>query len=63
MKKITIKKLQENNIIFRQGFVISSHNIKKIDLVKVPKSMSKKEKVKHLTQSLIKFGWVLVEDK
>ena len=63
MKKIIIKKLQENNIIFKQGFVISSHNIKKMDLVKVPKSMSKTEKVKHLTQSLIKFGWKLVEDK
>jgi hypothetical protein len=63
MKKITIKKLQEDNIIFKNGFVISSHNIKKIDLVKVPKSISKEEKVKHLTQSLIKMGWKLVEDK
>ena len=63
MNKINIKELQEDNIIFKQGSVISSHNIKKIDLVNLPKFMSRTEKTKHLTQSLIKLGWKLVEDK
>ena len=36
---------------------------RQIDLVKIPKTMSRKEKIKHLTKSLIKLGWKLVEDK
>ena len=63
MKKIIIKELQEDNSIFKQGSLISSQNIKKIDLVNLPKFMSRTEKIEHLTQSLIKLGWKLVEDK
>ena len=56
MKKIIWKELKEDDPIFKQGFIISSHNRKQIDLVKIPKTMSRKEKIKHLTQSLIKLG-------
>ena len=63
MKKIIWKELKEDDPIFKQGFIISSHNRKQIDLVKIPKTMSRKEKIKYLTKSLIKLGWKLVEDK
>ena len=63
MKKIIWKELKEDDPIFKQGFIISSHNKKQIDLVKIPKKMSRKEKIKYLTKSLIKLGWKFVEDK
>ena len=63
MKKIIWKELKEDDPIFKQGFIISTHNRRQIDLVKIPKTMSRKEKIKHLAKSLIKLGWKLVEDK
>ena len=63
MKKIIWKELKEDNPIFKQGFIISSHNRKQIDLVKIPKTMSRKEKIKHLTKSLINLGWKFRGDK
>ena len=57
MKKIIWKELKEDHPIFKQGFIISSHNKRQIDLVKIPKNTSRKEKIKHLTKSLIKMGW------
>ncbi len=63
MKKIVWKELKEDDLIFKQGFIISSHNKRQIDLVKIPKKMSRSEKIKHLTKSLIKLGWKFVEDK
>ena len=57
MKKIIWKELKEEDPIYIQGFVISSHNKRQIDLVKIPKKISSKEKIKHLTKSLIKLGW------
>ena len=35
MKKIIWKELKEDDPIFKQGFIISSHNRKQIDLVKI----------------------------
>ena len=63
MKKIIWKELKENDPIFKQGFVISSNNIRQIDLVKIPKTMSRKEKIKHLIKSLIKLGWKYTGDE
>ena len=63
MKKIIWKELKEEDPIFKQGFIISSHNKRQFDLVKIPKTMSRSEKIKHLTKSLIKLGWKFVEDK
>ena len=63
MKKIIWKELKENDPIFKQGFIISSRNRKQIDLVKIPKTMSRKEKIKHLTKSLINLGWKFRGDK
>ena len=57
MKKIKWKEFKEDEPIFKQGFVISSHNKRQIDLVKIPKKISSKGKIKHLTKSLIKLGW------
>lgn len=61
--KYKLKVAKECDPIYKQGFVISSHNRRQIDLVKIPKTMSRKEKIKHLTKSLIKLGWKLMEDK
>ena len=63
MKKIIWKELKEDDPIFKQGFVISSNDIRQIDLVKIPKTMSRKEKIKHLIKSLIKLGWKYTGDK
>ena len=57
MKKIIWKELKEDDPIFKQGFIISSNNKRQIDLVKIPIKISRKEKIKHLTKSLIKLGW------
>ena len=57
MKKIIWKELKKDDPIFKQGFVISSHNKRQIDLVKITIKISRKEKIKHLTKSLIKLGW------
>ena len=62
MKKIIWKELKEDDPIFKQGFIIS-YNRKQIDLVEIPKTMSRKERIKNLTKSLIKLGWKLVRDK
>ena len=56
---IVLKKLIEDDPIFKQGFVISSHKAQKLDLVKLPKKLSQKEKIIHLTKSLIDLGWKL----
>ena len=63
MKKIIWKELKEDDPIFKQGFIISSHNKRQIDLVKIPKNTSRKEKIKHLTKSFIKLEWKFVGDK
>ena len=61
--KYILKETDENDPIFKQGFIISQHKLKKIDLVKIPKSLSRAEKIKHLTKSLIKLGWKYTGDK
>ena len=60
--KIIWKKLKEDDPIFKQGFVISSHKVQNLDLVKIPKTMSRKEKIIHLTKSLINLGWKYKDD-
>ena len=45
MKKIIWKELKEDDPIFKRGFIISSHNRKQIDLVKIPKTMLGKRKL------------------
>ena len=54
---------KEDDCIYKQGFVISQPKIQNIDLVKIPKKISRKERVTHLIKSLIKLGWKLKEDK
>ena len=61
--KYIFKEPKEDDPIFKQGFIISQRKIEKIDLVKIPVSLSRAEKIKHLTKSLIKLGWKFVEDK
>ena len=63
MKKIIWKELKEDEHIFKQGFVISQPKIQNIDLIKIPKTMSRKERILHLTKSLIKLGWKYTGDK
>ncbi len=55
--KYILKEPKEDDPIFKQGFVISQPKIQNIELVKIPKKMSRKEKIVHLTKSLIKLGW------
>ena len=61
--KFILKEPKEDNPIFKQGFIISQPKLQKIDLVKIPKTMSRKEKIKHLTKSLISLGWKYRGDK
>ena len=61
--KFILKEPKEDDPIFKQGFVISQPKLQKIDLVKIPKTMPRKEKIKHLTKSLIKLGWKYRGDK
>ena len=49
--------------IFKQGFIISQPKIQNIDLVKIQKKMSRKERVTHLIKSLIKLGWKYTGDE
>ena len=55
--KYIIKEPKEDDRIFKQGFIISQPKIQKIDLVKIPKKISRKERVTYLIKSLIKLGW------
>ena len=55
--KYILKEPKEDDRIFKQGFIISQPKIRNIDLVKIPKKMSRKERVTHLIKSLIKLGW------
>ena len=61
--KFIIKEPKEDDPIFKQGFIISQPKLQKIDLVKIPKTMSRKEKIKHLTKALISLGWKFRGDK
>jgi len=61
--KFILKEPKENDPIFKQGFIISQPKLEKIDLVKIPKTLSRKEKIKHLTKSLISLGWKYRGDK
>ena len=61
--KFILKEPKEDDPIFKQGFIISQPKLQKIDLVKIPKTMTRKEKIKHLTKSLIKLGWKYRGDK
>ena len=61
--KYKLKVAKEGEPIYKQGFVISSHDRKQIDLVKIPKTMSRKQKIKYLTKSLISLGWKFRGDK
>ena len=61
--KYILKETNENDPIFKQGFIISQRKLEKIDLVKIPKSLSRVEKIKYLTKSLIKLGWKYIGDK
>ena len=61
--KYILKELNEDDPIFKQGFIISQRKIEKIDLVKIPVFLSRVEKIKHLTKSLIKLGWKYTGDK
>ena len=61
--KYIIKEPKEDDPIFKQGFIISQPKIQKVDLIKIPKKMSRKERIIHLTKSLIKLGWKYTGDK
>ena len=61
--KYILKEPKEDDRIFKQGFIISQPKIQNIDLVKIPKKMSRKERVLHLIKSLIKLGWKYKEVK
>ena len=63
MKKIIWKEPKEDDPIFKQGFIISQPKIQNLDLVKIPKKMSRKETIIYLIKSLIKLGWNYTGDK
>ena len=55
--KYILKEPNEDDRIFKQGFIISQPKIQNIDLLKIPKKMSCKERIIHLIKSLINLGW------
>ena len=61
--KYILQEPKEDDPIFKQGFFNSQPRLNKIDLVKIPKTMSRKEKIKYLTKSLISLGWKYTGDK
>ena len=61
--KFILKEPKEDDPIFKQCFIISQPKLQKIDLVKIPKTMTRKEKIKHLTKSFISLGWKYRGDK
>ena len=61
--KFILKDPKEDDCIFKQGFVISQTKIQNIDLVKIPKKMTRKERVVYLIKSLIKLGLKHTGDK
>ena len=61
--KYILKEPKEDDRIFKQGFIISQPIIQNHDLVKIPKKMSRKDRVIHLIKSLIKLGWNYTGDK
>ena len=63
MKKIIWKEPKEDDPIFKQGFIISQPKIQNLELVKIPKKMSRKERVIYLIKFLIKLGWNYTGDK
>ena len=63
MKKIIWKEPKEDDRIFKQGFIISQPIIQNMDLVKIQKKMSRKERVIHLIKPLIKLCWKLKQNK
>ena len=61
--KYILKVAKEDDPIFKQSFVISKPKSDKVELVRLTKSMSTKEKERELTKALIRQGWKLVEDE
>ena len=61
--KYILKEPKEDDRIFKQGFIVSQPKIQKIDLLKIPKKLCRKEKVIQLTKSIIKLGWKYRRDK
>ena len=55
--KYILKEPKEDDRNFKKGFIISQPKIQNMNLVKIPKKMSRKERVTHLIKSLIKLGW------
>ncbi len=55
--KYILKEPKEDDRIFKHGFIISQPKIQNMDLLKIPKKMSRKERVTYLIKSLIKLGW------
>ena len=79
MKKIIWKELKEDDPIFKQGFIVSSHNRKLKDYIThrektenkknlflepvADKNSTRDEIVQRLIKILIKNGWTFKDDK
>ena len=79
MKKIIWKELKEDDPVFKQGFIISTHNKTRQDYIKhrektenkknlflepvADKNSTRDEIVQRLIKILIKNGWTLKDDK
>ena len=61
--KYILKEPKDDDRIFKQGFIISQPKIQNIDLIEIPKKMSRKERVSYLIKSLIKLGRKYTGDK
>ena len=61
--KYILKVAKEDDAIFKEGFAISKPKSDKVELVRLTKSLSTKERERELTKALLRQGWKLVEDE
>ena len=61
--KYILREPNEDDPIFKNGFIISQPKIQNTNLMKKPKKMSQRNTIIDLTKSLIKLGWKFIGGK
>ena len=61
--KYILREPNEDDPIFKKGFIISQPKIQRTNLMKKTKKMSQRNTIIDLTKSLIKLGWKIIGGK
>ena len=61
--KYILREPNEDDPIFKNGFIISQPKIQNTNLMKKPKKISQRNTIIDLTKSLIKLGWKFIGGK